>query len=212
MFAMGPLLLAKGVGAAPPVAVTWNPADTNANLTLSGGNLVITRGAASQSTWFSSRANTGRSAGKRVFANTNTTVTASNDGLMTGLMTILDALTTFPGQNADSYGMHSINGRCYNNNTQVGTDFSPGFSTGDVILFAVDFAAGLIWVGGIKSGTATWSGNPAAGTGARFTFTAGATLYPACGQYRQPQVSTANFKPSTITGIAGVMPSGFSDW
>ncbi|WP_426269134.1 hypothetical protein ACN9MB_12980 [Dyella kyungheensis] len=147
-----------------------------------------------------------------MFANVNTTATASNDGLMTGLMTLTDLLSTFPGQSADSFGMHSINARCYNNNTQVGTDFSPPFGAGDTILFAVDFAAGLIWVGGIKSGVATWSGNPAAGTGARFTFTGGSTLYPACGQYRQPQVSTVNFRPSTITGISGIMPSGFTDW
>jgi hypothetical protein len=207
MFGMGPVMLARVPVGGGGAAVTWNPADFNANLTLSGGNLIATRGAGSSSNWFSGRATLSRNTGKRVFINTNTTPTANLDGLMTGLMTAADALTTFPGQNADSYGLHTINGRCYNNNSQVGADIGV-INMGDAEMFAVDFGAGKIWVGRFSSGTVTWDGNPGAGTGQRFTFTAGTALYPAVGQYRQPQVSTANFTPSTVL----TLPSGFTDW
>ena len=80
-------------------------------------------------------------------------------------------------------------------------------------LVAVDFDTGRIWFG---RGTevASWSGDPAAGTGAAISFTASTSLYPAVA-FVCPSVST-----SDVLAIAAFEsgafrfdpPSGFSAW
>jgi len=196
-------LILSGGGA----LVVWDPAAVGANLSLSNGNLTVTRGTGGGSSWTTVRATQGRSNGKRVFQVNNDVVTSNNDGLMVGFVTASTSLAGFCGSTADSFGVHSINGRCYNNNLQVGSDALPQ-TVNTQRRLAVDFAAGLIWVG---LGT-TWIGDPVAGTGARFSFPPGTTLYPAASGYRSPQQATGYFRVADLPGTPYGLPSGFTDW
>lgn len=188
-------------------AVTWDPAALGANLVLSNANMTVTRGTGGGSSWTTVRATTGRNSGKHVFQVNNDVITSNNDGLMVGLVTASTSLAVFCGATADSYGVHSINGRCYNNGAAVGGD-TGGQSVNTQRRIAVDFTAGKIWV---AIGT-IWDGDPVAGTGARFTFTPGTTLYPAVSGFRTPEQMTGYFRVADLPGSPYGLPSGYSDW
>jgi hypothetical protein len=198
---------AQSVVVASAVAVKWDSAHMGVNLALSNGDLTVTRGTGGGSSWTTVRATQGRNSGKRVFQVNNDVVTSNNDGLMVGLVTAATTLANFVGSTADSFGVHSINGRCYNNGVQVGGDFLAQTVNAQRRI-AVDFAAGKIWVG---LGNA-WDGNPAAGTGPHFTFTPGTTLFPAASGFRSPQQMTGYFRVADLPGSPYGNPAGFSDW
>lgn len=83
--------------------------------------------------------------------------------------------------------------------------YGSALSPGDVVMVAVDFAAGKIWWG--KNGTWFASGDPAAGTNEAFSNLAD-WLYPAVSGGSGSNV-TANFGASAF---AHTPPSGFSAW
>ena len=84
------------------------------------------------------------------------------------------------------------------------------YASGDVVNFAIDFDAGKFWVG--KNGTWYNSGNPAAGTNATTTFTAGSSDWAFWGEYI---ASSDNSNRSSVVANFGqrafayTPPSGF---
>lgn len=76
----------------------------------------------------------------------------------------------------------------------------------DTIL-AVDIDAGKAWLWNESSG---WEGDPAAGTGARFTFTAGQEMYFWAAMYNDGTPPPEH--RVSITSMPVTLPSGFSLW
>jgi hypothetical protein len=85
---------------------TWNPADTSGDITLSGGNLVATRGAGSG--WRSSRATQSKNSGKWYFEITRTAGSDKAQSIY-GLMTAASGLSEYPGQVISSVGAQALN-------------------------------------------------------------------------------------------------------
>lgn len=176
-----------------------------ADLTLSMADLAVTRDATNSPAWRMVRATLSRNSGKYCFAVESDVNTS--DGMLSGVCESSATLSGHVGQTAVGYGVHNVNGRCYTNNTQVGTDIN-SISAGQYHTFAVDFTAGKIWVGRYI-GSQQWSGDPAAGTGERFTFTAGTSLFPAVSLYNNTHRSIGNFKAADLPMA---IPAGFSAW
>lgn len=190
---------------------TWNPADIAAGLSLSGGDLIVTR---SGSGWAGVRANMGKSAGKWYYELYRS---AGSDKAQTiyGTFALADTLSYpgHPGSNNASIGFQPLN------TTDVNL-YQDGFvgafgSQADVpinggIAIAIDVDAGSMWAKAI--GAASWmgGGSPASGTSPTRTFTSGATIYPATGINLAGCACTANFGASAFIESA---PSGFnSGW
>lgn len=132
---------------------TINPADKDANLTLSGGNLKATRGAGG--VYASARNTVSFSSGKYYFeATINTAVTGEID---IGICQATLALNSYVGSTATGWGYRALDGRVYNNGVSVGT-FST-YGTGDVVGVAVDLTNNRVW---FRKGTGNWNGSPTA--------------------------------------------------
>jgi len=196
------VLLGYGAAGGSGDAVTFDPSAIGPYLTLSSGNLVVTRGAPGNS-WSGCRGTLGRNSGKYVFAITG--IAGSADGWLCGVAStdwIYDA--THIGVPVNGFGLWSNGGECFNSNATVGSAIGAVGTTG-TMQFAVDFTAGKIWVGKDNS----WDGDPAAGAGNRFSFTPGLTLYPGATLYRLDQ--SVQLKAASSDYPYSV-PSGFSTW
>lgn len=192
---------AFGGGAA---TVTWNPSDKHADIALSGGDLVATKGGATNASR-SLRATLGRSTGKFYF---EIAVTAGGTSpfMQIGVATSSLALTG---------SLNAAAGWCYYQDTgakqhnSTSTAYGASYTTGDVIGVAVDLDSGKIWFA--KNNAWQGSGDPAAGTNEAFSSLSG-TIYPAAALYRKDapvHVLTARFKSSDFTYSP---PAGFSPW
>jgi hypothetical protein len=188
--------------------VTWNASDKGADLTLSGSNLIATRDGTNNNSWRTVRANTSRSSGKYYFEVDNTTNGSGNGYMSCGLCNATQSLTAQIGSSTNGYGLQANNtggASSYYNAAQT-SPFGASFITGGQnMMVAVDFDAGKIWWG-ING---TWAGDPAAGTGNTFSFTAGTTLFPGASLYGTTQVITGCFKTADF---AHSVPSGFAAW
>lgn len=187
----------------PPSAVTWNPADKNSALALSGGDLVAVRDSSGGgASWAPVRATLARSAGKYQFR-ARFDAGASNSMEIGLANSTFNVATNSLDSTLNSWAMFSGTGDTYRDGTAVGT------ALGTIALthwmdVAVDFDVGQIWFG-IDG---AFSGNPAAGTGARFTFTPGTPLFPAAQLYNASSQFTGAFSATDI----GALISGFSAW
>ena len=181
--------------AVTPAKVTWNPADRNASVGLSNGDLTMTANAADVAV----RGTIGRSSGKLYF---ETRVDAASGGSNDiGVMTAAASLANGWWVGRDSYGYgYAGTGNILTANTS--TPGAPTFGAGDMIGVAVDLTAGRIW----WSKNGVWTGNPIAGTGGR-AITAG-TYFPAASG-ASGAVNTANFGASAF---ASAVPRGFAPW
>lgn len=183
-----------------PVAlgsVYWNPADKNAAIVLSNGNL--TASGPGTSFWAAVRANVAHSTGDWYL---EVQVGADSTNLMIGLADSTLPLTDgyFPGvtSNSISYGDDGNVGL----NGSIVANYG-AFSPGDVIMIAFKAGAQKVWFG--KNGT--WNGDPAANTGGISVSGFGAT-YPALGAVFGG-TATANFGATTF---AYSPPTGFNAW
>jgi hypothetical protein len=177
-------------------AVTWNPADKQANTTLSNGNLTAT----SSSQLGGARA-THTSNKKKYFEYTITRATAFNEhGFATLAKSFGQDLGTSDSISASYYpGQLKIYYASGNFVT------APNAVSGDVIGFALDIPNHLFWVH--KNGTWMNSGNPANGiNGLDYVFTA--APYPMC-LLESSDASTINAGGSAF---AYAPPAGFYAW
>lgn len=179
---------------------TWNPADTDASVTLSNGNLRATSTAGSAA-YKSSRATFGKSTSKWYFELTYTTLPALS-GIIFGVSTLATGTGTYVGSNTISWGI-AFNGDKYTNGTN--TNVLSSSSQGGYAMVALDIGAGKIWFG--LDGT--FDGSPSAGTGPSFTGLSG-TLYPMISVIGDgvsaASAGTANFGATALRHTA---PSGF---
>lgn len=187
----------------------WNPDDKAAELVLSSLSQVCTRSTSSNNQWRSVRSITSHNSGKRFaqcLINANGGV---NGSMMFGVGTAAASLGSFPGSGATSWGLqcnNSPNALTYHNGSN--STGPSAVSVGGSGILAVNFAAGQIWFGDSANG---WygGGNPAAGTGPRYTFTPGTALFLMLGQYSSPMQNTLLNHDGEAT-VA--VPSGFEMW
>ena len=203
-------MMMAGVSAPPGPIQRWNPSDKASELTLSSGDQVVTRSTTNNSQWRSVRSTTSHNSGKwfaqcRIDANGT-----SNGSMIFGVGTSAASLSSYPGSGASSWGAQANNSPTVLTYTS-GSPSNTGAAVvgvGGSAIVAVDFDAGLIWFGDSVAG---WygSGNPAAGTNPRYTFTPNTTLYLMLGQYSSPMQNTLLNGPGEATVT---VPSGFAMW
>lgn len=175
-------------------ATTWNPSDSNASLTFSVGNLVITNPA---TVWRASRANISKPSGKWYWE-VKIAKSAAGGFEMVGVANSSLAVGTdgnYVGIDTNSTGYFGNNGNSYYNG--VNTAFGATYGQGDVIGVALDTSTGAVtyYKNGVSQGTVTH-----ALTGA---------YYPAVSLYNAGDIVSANFGagPFYYTPPAGY--SGF---
>lgn len=176
---------------------TWNPADTSADISLSGGNLVATK--TTVNVWRSSRATVGKASGKWYWEINITNVVQY---AMVGIANSSALTSNYFGSDSNGWSYFGSGGRFYLNATNIA--YGNSFTTGDVIGVALDMNAGKIWFS--KNNTWQASGDPVAGTNPATTGLSG-TLYPGIGLYANTESITANFGASAFTYTP---PSGFA--
>lgn len=181
-------------------ALTFNPSDKNADITLTNGNLTVTDSGSNGRKMV--RATRFINSGKPYFE-----VTVGSKGgqnVCIGWANSGHDLGSHVGFDADdrAYGFIS-NGRCYNFNS-YGSGYTV-YTGSDVIMVALDFTAGKIWWG--VNGTWENSGDPANGTNPQFATVVAELMTPAVSTYENGQNLTANFGASSF---AHTVPTGFT--
>lgn len=120
-------------GAAAVTYATLNPADKDAGITLSGGDLTAA-GATSV------RATISKSSGKWYWEVTQNAITTF--GGLFGIAKSTESLASYVGNGPNGYGYYANTGAKYNSSSPVA--YGSGFTTGDVIGIAWDADAGTI--------------------------------------------------------------------
>lgn len=195
-------------GSAPTPGQYWNPADCHSSVVLSSGNAVATRNSDANA-WRSVRSVTLHNSGKWYAECENLANGSSNGSAIFGIADQEMGLTLYPGQNTASYGVQAndpAGKRTYFNGSPISRSGTV-IGVGGVVCIAVDFDAGDIWFGDSESGW--YAGDPAAGTGAQYTFAANTTRKLMLGLYSNPQSCRLRNHPgeNLLT-----IPSGYSMW
>jgi hypothetical protein len=186
---------------------TWNPADKSADITLSNGDLTAQSNGSGSGFYSIARSMTSKSAGKVYFEVTAGARTAAGDYAAIGLATatsVLDEPGNLLGTGANDDTAYYADGNVWfsGNNTPLSA-----YGVGAIIGCAIDLSAGKGWfsLNGVFE-----SGDPAAGTGEHFTFTAGASLFASFNfLVGGTDTTTANFG---ATAFNASPPTGFSAW
>lgn len=184
------------------VGTTWNPADKEASVVLSNGNLTATDGVMV-------RAIASASTGKRYYEAQYVFTSGPNQSRI-GIATAALSTSTRVGSGANSAAVES-GGYTYLNNGVPTFVHAVPWSSGDIIGIAVDLGAGHVWY----SRNGTWvpntggsAGDPSAGTNPRTTGLPAGTYYPACTP-EAVKSFTARFAAADWTYSA---PTGFVAW
>jgi hypothetical protein len=178
-FGMG---LNRGGGGAGPTYATWNPADTSADISLTGGDLIATlsTGAA----WKSARATVACSSGKWYWEVSigvgSTTVFAGGVGNASAL------INSYFTQTADGYGYYAGTGGKQTNSSL--TAYGAAYSPGDIIGAALDVDGRTLEF--FKNGASQGVIDVSSVTG---------DLYPMCAIYANGESVTANFGASAFS-------------
>lgn len=181
------LLASYGTTVAARTYATWNPSDKDASFTLSGDNLIATKGTAS--TWRSLRANQGKSSGKWYWEiTTSSTVGYCLPGVANSTM----SLASYTGVDANGWGYFGNSGNKFNNG---GTAYGATWNNTHTIGIALDMDAG----------TLTFYKNNVS-QGQAFTGITG-TVYPCSSLYDNASTCTANFGATMLTYTP---PSGYN--
>ena len=182
-------------GAAP--AQAWNPADKDADVSLSGGDTVATV-VSTGSEDGSVRGVTARDAsGDHSFS---VTVTFPDAGgsyrTMVGIGKAGATLAQYPGYDADGYGMWANSGNLYNNAPSgSGAAYGAAYATTSVITVRVNAGALTFYINGASQGvaatglTGTWY--PMWGPGSAASGTRTGTVDTSAGQPYLPSGSNA---------------------
>ena len=186
--------------AAAATTQKWNSADKSADLTLSGSDLVVTRGAAA-SAYRTVRAVTACS-GKKYWETVFTAAGGFTPPFgMHGVAASSTSVSSGVGTVANSWSFQSRDGDKYAAGTQTVLGYTP-IAVGDTLMVAHDTATGGIWFG--RNGT-WYAGSPATGTSP--TMTTSGTVYPATSLYSNGTSHTTNFGGSAFTYTP---PTGFT--
>jgi hypothetical protein len=186
-------------------AVTWNPSDKSAKVTLSGGDLIYNHSGANGNDAVC-RATVGKSSGKWYWE-----VKLNNHGIgssaaCAAIAAATESLSNYIGSGPDGYSYLDVNGFYYNNG--AGAAFGATYTNNDILMVALDMDNGKVWFGknGIWQQASGFTPDPASGTFPAFT---GLTLamFPACGSFDNGAQMTGMFAPASWTYAA---PAGFS--
>src|SRR5688572_21671693 len=131
---------------------TWNSADKDSTIALSGSDLIATQSGAG--TYGGVRSVASKSAGKFYWEYTLTTAGAET---YLGVAKSAASLTGYLGSDAHGWGWYHAGGQMYNNGAVIDTEST--LANGDVIGVAMDVDAGKLWFR--KNGTYQNSGDPA---------------------------------------------------
>lgn len=183
-----------------PEAVTWNPLDKGALLTLSFGNLVATV-SPSAGDFNSVRATRSRDAATAAHY---FKVTVGDGGEQTtiGVANSSATLTNFVGSDTNGWACYGNDGGGLHGGSHHAYGATFGTS-GDEILFVLK-SGSIFWR---LNGTWQGSGNPLTGVNPAYTSITG-DLFPAVGMLNSGQTATADF--STVDGDAKLV--GCSPW
>ena len=191
---------------------TWDPANKNAAIALSGGNLIATSSAGSGSVNAGVIATTAIPAATKVYFEITFGGTGGqyfSIGVMNGSASLSANIGATNGAAfVKGLANSGINSTDYVNGS-VGSVTPPNPSVGMVIRVAVDRASNLIWWG---EGGAGWfdghGGSPDPGTnlGGRSISVVTGTIYPAFSSAWTGDVATLNPGP---TGFTYAIPSGY---
>jgi len=198
---------------APAVTyTTWSTTQKDANLTLSGGNLIATA-SSTNVTGFGVRAADVQSTGKFYWEyTTGATYAGTNNaiGLCNG-----DVVTYGFAQTLGNVAILNKSGAIWVNSTQKLTGVG-AYTTNALICVAVDLAAQLIWfrVGAAGNWNGSAANNPATGVGgvsiAAIAPAYQTSSYPVATLTSNGDSVTANFG---ATAFSGAVPAGFtSGW
>lgn len=180
------------------MAVTWNPADKAAEITLSNGDLTATATASMDS---AVRATTGKASGKWYW---EVTVGSPAQGdIHIGIGTILAsvAYNNYVGEDVYGYGYRFDNGNIYND--FGGTAYGNAYIADDIISVALDMDNGKVFFA--INGVWQNSGDPVAGTGEAVSGLSD-TFFPMASIPTGGNYLTANFGASAFSYS---VPSGF---
>ena len=178
------------------MAMTWNPIDKGAGITLSNGNLTAS---GPPSGWQAVRSVLSKNSGKWYW---EIKVDMTGANFFIGIGTSLETLT-YPGDTTEGYGYSSSNGYKFHSS---GSAYGDTFTTNDIISVALDLDNGKIWWA--KNGIWQASGNPAAGTNPAYTSVSG-DFFAMVGLYGTENEVTANFG---ATAFSHSVPSGFKSF
>lgn len=191
--------------AAGGATTTWNPADKNAGVTLSNGNLT----AATSTTSIAVRAIASHSTGK-FFDSTHLDVLANVNGTI-GMANSSASLSNFIGSDANGLAYNPNNGGILVGGSNIAVIQTA--VQGDTIDMAVDIGGQLVW---FRTTGGNWNNDPTANpaTGVNGISYAASGLgagpyFPAWAGFSSLDVVTANFGASAYSFAA---PSGFSNW
>lgn len=190
----------------PPVTVTWNPADKNGGITLSGSDLVATN-VSGAFAYANARATLGRIAtdpGGFYFELAMTDFSASAF-IAQGVATAAQGLSSSIGASAESWGYVQNTGEKLHDSLSLG--YGATYGNGDIVGFLLKngklyFRKNGVWQGGADVD---------AETGAAFSGLTG-TLYPVAATFRgvaPVHVITGRFKASDFSGS---IPAGAAAW
>lgn len=178
MSAIQQMLLMKSMAAAVTYA-TWNPADKDASITLSGGNLTAT---AASSAWKLVRANMGKSSGKWYWEIPANNLASGDTNAMLGA-----ALSSAPtGSYANPFSWYNTGSTFYSGLSVPSPDNWGNWGSSDVLGFALDMD-GLT----LKA----YRNNTLVGT----AYLSAGTWYPQASIYLNGKYVTANFGASAFT-------------
>lgn len=180
------------------MAVTWDPNQKHALISLSNGNLTATgtEGAFNYGV-LATQAISGKRYWEIVLGTGGST---APNNVAPGVATTDHSLNIQIGQSLTSWGI-LVDGRKYHNASP--SAYLSSFADGSVVGIAVDADSGKIWWS--QNGVWGASGDPGAGINPAFSNLSG-TLYPAVSLY-QDKSATARF---LISAQTYAVPSGFS--
>jgi hypothetical protein len=183
------------------MAITWNPSDKSANVTLSGGNLIATWGSGTAGV----RATSPITAATKVYF--ENTIGTSNANQFIGIGNASMPLNILIGTDNNSVGYQSVGGQVFLNNVVIGALAACG--AGDVVCVAVDLTNSKIWFrknGGLWNLSGT--DNPATNTGGYSISGLAAGPYFPAWAANASNSATVNFG---ATAYAFTAPSGFGN-
>lgn len=196
-----------GGGPSSGGVVNWNTLDKDADIILSGSNLIALKNTGTGLK--SVRGNFGRNAATDggYFEVLNT----DNGGAfpdqspfrLYGISSLSMPTTAFCGSDVNSYGYYEDTGDKYFNN--AGTAYGPSYRTADTVGIALK--NGKLWFS--KNGV--WQGNPAAGTGEAFSGITG-IVYPTASLYRSGTNAHRAIFRGAVYNCVYPAPAGIGYW
>lgn len=162
------LLFAAVAGAAapapPPTPQGWNPADKDADVTLSGTGNVTATVVSSGTQQGAVRSVTGHSSADATDWYAELTIGGTGGNVIVGIATSSASIAFYPGADANGRGYYGQNGQKQDNG--LGTAYGATFTSGDVIGIRFNTSTGTLtfYKNGASQGTAYSGGALSSGT------------------------------------------------